>query len=441
MVSAASTPTIEITPSVALIDVPRRIRITGLSPHTGVTLAASLVQADGSTWRSANRLIAHSDGTVDLTRDVPVSGSYRGVSPMGIVWSMHQDDGAPAAPAGERPASAVAPIVVRLVVDAADGGRADSSFEQHLMAPGVTRREIRDDDLVGALFMPASPEPHPAIMVLSGSGGGLIETRAALWASHGFAALALGYFGAPGLPDYIADIPLEVFERGLAWMRRTLRPRNDFVAVAGQSRGGELSLLLGATLGDRVSAVVAYVPSAVTHGSLSARPPGGDRNATAWTYRGKKLPVLGVGNRTMDWRLVDDAPSPRRQTPAFVSGLADTDAVERSMIPVERIRGPVILVSGDDDGYLPSTLFSDMVVERLRRAGHPFPVEHVRCADAGHSILFPYVPTTPNAKPHPVSKVVITGGGTIEGRARADEESWPRVRSFVEAAAAARRSR
>ena len=75
---------------------------------------------------------------------------------------------------------------------------------------------------MGTLFTPApradglSP---PVVVVLNGSGGGINEPRAALYASHGYAALALAYFKAPGLSDYISNTPLEYFERGLDWLR------------------------------------------------------------------------------------------------------------------------------------------------------------------------------------------------------------------------------
>jgi dienelactone hydrolase len=441
-------PAIHVDPEVALIDVPRQVRLRGFAASGTVTVSARLRQLDRTSWRSESVFVADAQGEIDLGRDQPVSGSWQGVAPMGLVWSMRREDASAAGVAGEardqgddhRPRSPVDPIVVRVIARGADGRTAETRFEQHFMGQGVTRREIREEGLVGTLFTPAGSGPHPAVMVLSGSGGGLIEPRAALWASHGVAALALGYFGAPGLPDYISEIPLEYFETGLRWMRCTVRPAGDFVAVAGQSRGGELSLVLGATFPDLVSAVVSYLPSAVTHGSLSARPKGGDRNAVAWTHRGVALPVFGLGNKAMDWGLADNAPSPRRQTPVFLAGLSDGEAIERATIKVERINGPVILISGADDGLWPSTRFAEMVVQRLQRMQHPFPFEHVRCEDAGHYILFPYVPATMASKIHPVSKVELVAGGTTEGRAFANEHSWSRVLSFVQAAIAARTS-
>ena len=39
-----------------------------------------------------------------------------------------------------------------------------------------------------------------------------------LFASHGIATLSLGYFGEPGLPTQLKNIPLEYFETVLQWL-------------------------------------------------------------------------------------------------------------------------------------------------------------------------------------------------------------------------------
>lgn len=107
-------------------------------------------------------------------------------------------------------------------------------------------------------------------MILNGSGGGINEPRAALYASHGYLAFALAYFKAPSLSDYISNTPLEYFKQGLDWLRREYQPYKDFVALNGQSRGGELVLLLASLFPEDVSAVVAYVPSALVHSGQNA---------------------------------------------------------------------------------------------------------------------------------------------------------------------------
>jgi dienelactone hydrolase len=308
---------------------------------------------------------------------------------------------------------------------------------QVLASEGVTRHEVREDGVVGTLFMPAPRADGSApavVVVLNGSGGGINEPRAALYASHGYAALALGYFKAPGLPDYISNTPLEYFENALQWVHRRLSPANGQVALSGQSRGGELVLLLGSMFPQWVSAVIAYVPGAVVHSAQNACDPANgpdSRNGPAWLYRGQALPHLWEGNRTATWKPWDEGPEPRRHANALLTALQDPEAVERASIAVERIAGPVLLLSASDDGSWPSSLYSRMVVERLSAHQHPHTVQHLDFEGAGHSILFPFVPTTQLVYAHPVSKRQSTTGGSPEPNAYADAQSWNGVLMFL----------
>ncbi|WP_426955577.1 acyl-CoA thioester hydrolase/BAAT C-terminal domain-containing protein [Muricoccus radiodurans] len=424
-----------VEPADALLDVPRRIVAEGFPPGALVRVAIKTDWPDGGSWSGEASFRADEGGTLDLSRDAPVDGSYAGVSPMGLIWSQEQLASPP--PGAATGPLAANPVHTRLTAEGG-GARAEATMVARFAAEGVLRREVREDGLVGTLFTPPGPGPHPAVIVLYGSGGGINEPRAALLASHGFAALALGYFGAPGLPRYISDTPLESFARGMDWLRTAVSPAGDFVAVSGQSRGGELALLLGATFPERVSAVVAYVPGAVVHGGMSAADPAkGGRDGDAWTLGGRPVPHVWQGNRTASWAPYDEAPPPRRHARAVETALDDRKAVARARIPVERIRGPVLTISGTDDGSWPSTRYAEMVEEALTTARHPWPHMHLRCEGAGHAITHPYQPTTRIASPHPVSGILTTGGGTAETNARANETTWPAMLAFLRDAAAA----
>jgi len=427
-------PVLEIAPADALIDEARHITVRGLRPGEIITLTTQTPRGRGVLWASQAAFAADADGTVDLGRDAPVSGSYEGVSPMGLLWSQCPVD----VPSRELfHADATQPLRTQVVVEAG-GGEARAELVQRLAAPGVTRRELREDGLVGTLYLPPGPGPHPAVMVLNGSGGGINEPRAALYASRGYAALALGYFKAPGLSDYISNTPLEYFERGLRWTHANLRPAHGFVALSGQSRGGELVLLLGATFPELVSAVIGYVPGAVVHSAQNAADPAIGREGPAWLLGGKPLPHVWENNRTASWAPFDEGPAPHRHERAILTALQDPDAVARARILVERIRGPVMLLSGSDDGSWPSSLYSRMVADKLAECGHPHEVAHLDFEAAGHAILFPYVPTTQMVYAHPVSGRISTTGGTPAANAVADEQSWAGVRAFLVRAVAAR---
>src|SRR5699024_2414512 len=97
----------------------------------------------------------------------------------------------------------------------------------------------------------------------------------------------------------------EYFATAFKWILRNLSPKDNFIAVAGLSRGGELAMLLGAYFPDYVSAVIGYAPSSVVHGVLRVGRPGETRDATAWTWQGEALPNVWRNNPEADWTAFD----------------------------------------------------------------------------------------------------------------------------------------
>jgi dienelactone hydrolase len=125
------------------------------------------------------------------------------------------------------------------------------------------------------------------VIVVSGGGGVIEEFKAAVLASHGYAALALAYFAQQGLPRGLVNIPLEYFENAIAWVRAQRWFSDRLLAVWGDWRGGELALLLGATFPE-ISAVMAWAPSGVIFWALGLAEPGDTRPPAAWTFRGPR---------------------------------------------------------------------------------------------------------------------------------------------------------
>jgi fermentation-respiration switch protein FrsA (DUF1100 family) len=421
-----STLNITVSPVDDLIDVPRRIVVTGAQPGELVQVASLTVRA-GVAWRSSARFVADAAGHVDLTLAPAVEGDYEGISAMGLLWSQAPEQ------AGKRELfhADVQQALTTVLEASSAAGKAETELTQRLCADGVTQQEVREQGLVGTLFLPAGPGPHPAVMILNGSGGGINEPRAALYASRGYAAFALAYFKAPGLSDYISNTPLEYFEKGLDWLRTTVRPLGDFVAVSGQSRGGELVLLLGATFPQKVSAVLAYVPSALVHSGQNACDPAIGREGPTWLRDGKPLTHQWENNRHASWAPFDEGAPPHRHVFAMLTALQDKEAVAKARIPVEHIDAPVLLLSATDDGSWPSSIYSKMVSDKLDEVAHPHAVEWHDYQDAGHAILFPYVPTTQVSYAHPVSGRISTGGGQPAANAHADKHSWQHAQEFL----------
>ena len=267
------------------------------------------------------------------------------------------------------------------------------------------------------------PRPLPVVLVLSGSEGGYDDLRASLLAAHGFAALAVAYIRAPGLPDELLEIPVERVSAALAWVRR--RPELDAgrVAVLGASKGAELALV-AASRTPGLRAVVAYAPTDVVNPGIDRQGRTGSRSS--WTWGGAPLPFVAL-NGSPEFQAQFRGPPPYRLRLLYEASRADTAALARAAIPVERIRGPVMLVTGGDDAMIPATPAAVAVMRRRAAAGLPYRDLHLDYPNAGHVILSPSFPTPPRARLGPWSS-----GGTPAGYARADAASWPAVLRFLE---------
>jgi hypothetical protein len=91
----------------------------------------------------------------------------------------------------------------------ARGDSMERNVTRICMKEGARARTIRERRLRGRLLLPEGIGHYPAIILLNGSNGGPNEPRAALYASHGFATLALTWFHFQDLPPILANIPLE----------------------------------------------------------------------------------------------------------------------------------------------------------------------------------------------------------------------------------------
>ena len=290
----------------------------------------------------------------------------------------------------------------------------------------VSRQPLQSEGLVGTLFCPSTPSgPRPAVIVLGGLDGGLQEGSAAALASEGFVALALGYFGPQPLFSAPIEIPLEYFAEALDWLKNQPFVTPNRVAVIGVSKGGELALLLGSTYPGDIKVVVGFAPSAVTWRGVSYNLRsffGSPRSS--WTLGGEPVPFVSISLRFSEVAgyVVGRMPSLRG---IFERSLEDEAAVAIGSIAVEKIAGPVLLVSGTDDQVWPSTCLSEMAIERLKAHEHPFPYEHLRYEGAGHPTGLPYSgPVNTRAGLMPL-------GGSLERNGFLHADSWPRVLGFL----------
>ena len=426
--TAGFIPHLDITPRRSLIDEKVSIRLSSLKPNLRITVRARMKDDSDRTWESHADFLADKHGSVKLDSQRPLSGTYTEADPSGLFWSMTlAPDEKQLSPFNKR---TLDPLVITLTAEVQGEQLATATLERLFIAPSVRRIKVREQSLAGTLFLPDGVGPHPGIIVVGGSGGGLREHQAALLASHGYAALALAYFHFEHLPEGLVNIPLEYFEKAIQWMQTQREVNANKLAFMGTSRGAELALLAGATF-PQIKAVVAYAPSSVVWGGVTDKP--GDVAQPSWIYSETPLPFMA---RAVPPAEIAEKPSqePISFTPSFLIRLEDLDAVRRATIPVEKIKGPILLLSGQDDKMWPSSVMSEMVIKRLGEHKYSYPFRHLSYKGTGHfgNASIPNLPTTIRSARHAVRGYIVEMGGNAKDTAYAASDSWQQVLKFFQ---------
>lgn len=409
----AQEPAIHISPNDVLLGEPLTIHVKHLAPRQQVTVKARRVARQDEVYSS--RLLLHADEKGNLDLSTPVDKNQ---APCRLLWSMTREVDTKAV--SDR-TSELDPLLTTVSVESQGKLLASATLKQLMVGENVLRETLREKGLVGTVFRPRATGKYPAIIAFGGSGGGLSEGREALLASQGYVVLALAYFNYETLPKTLTNIPLEYFGSAIEWVQAQSFVIPDKLAVMGTSRGGELALLLGATY-PQVKAVIAYVPSHVVWPGAPFR--------SAWSYQDRQVPFMA---RLPDVRITRELmkPDPASNTPAFLLQLANREDVKQASIAVEKIKGPVLLFSGEDDKLWPSCYMAEQAMTRLSEHAHPFKNEHHSYPGCGHSFPLPGLPPPPNRRVHRVTKQEVAYGGTNEGTAYAAWDSWQQLRRFL----------
>jgi hypothetical protein len=400
-----------------LFDKELSIEVVGLKPHQIIVLEASWIDEERAMWVSEAVFQADRAGVVEVAKQAPIAGSYRGIDPMGLFWSMEQKN---VIPLQEHERNACGKYCFANQLKVYDGKQlvAERTICRCLQDDSVESVFIEENGLLGRLFLPETAVHEAVVIVLTGSNGGIQSGTAALIASHGIPAFALAYSGIGNLPEEVDNIPLEYFEKAFEWIDN--HPRlSGKVFLHGTSRGAELALVLGSFFPDKVHKIVAIAPSSVV------------LSESSWTYHGE--PILPAAPYFVDMNNDNLLLDSTRDKPRSIRihrerGLVlEREHFDAAAIPVERITCPILLISGGDDQLGPCSIYSELILKRLDQFDSQIPCEHLDFPKAGHLISEPYFPRC-NVFCHEGSW--MNYGGTPKADEQASRESWNRILEF-----------
>ncbi len=426
---------IRVEPSESLIDEPVRIRVSGLDAGQRFTIHSSATDALGRRWSGEMTAMAGPHGGLDLSRWAPSGAKYPEIESMRPFWSMRLET--PSVPdAFVRPASGAVEVALELRTN--QERIAQTRATRYFTLAGIRVREIREEGLVGRVYEPSgTAQRRPAILVFTGSGGGISKPYAPTLASHGYVTFALAYSGIDPLPVDMVELPLEYVEKGLDWLKRQPSVDSTRIGVIGISKGAELALLIASLRPRDFRAVAAISPSSVVWeggvrnrqavGRASIKP---DRSS--WSYKGKPLAYLPKALTPETLRRIDregSADTIDFYGPAY----RDRTAVERAPIPVDNIAAPVLLIASEADRMWPAAEMARDVENSMRSQKQP--CESLIYSDASHAFSDSWLPpvygTVPTARVGRWDRASL--GGTAEGTVHASTDSWSRVKAFFDA--------
>ncbi|XP_070613529.1 acyl-coenzyme A thioesterase 1-like [Erythrolamprus reginae] len=391
-----------------LYDDPVQVKIEGLSPFQEVTVAASLVDESGNLFQSRAYYRAGGDGELDLSCSPSLGGSYSGVEPMGLLWTLESTT-------PHRRLRKRNVLTSFWVTYEVYGGRGVSGSplcscrsERRFMAEGVQRVPVREGRLRATLFCPPGPGPFPALIDLYGSGGGLVEYRASLLASRGFVTLAVAFLDFEDLPDFPEFLDLDYFGEAIEFLQKQQKVKSMNIGVLGLSKGADLAVALAAFYPDIQAAVSisgtgvnVFIPLKVKGHIIPPHP-----------YDIEKAKVADVPNALNISEMMDDPKDP---------------STWPCRIPVERSFSKYLFLCGQDDQNLKSQMFCQEAVSRLQQNGRH--VEFYCYPGAGHLLEPPYMPLCYTSF-HKIWGTLLVWGGKWKEHAEAQEDAWRRILAF-----------
>lgn len=401
-------------PLSALVDEPVHIWVTGLAPFQVVCLQASLKDEKGNLFSSQAFYRASEVGEVDLERDSSLGGDYMGVHPMGLFWSLKPEKLLSRLVKRDvmnspyqihiklcHPSFPIKGVVVSPPLDSL-------ILERWYVAPGVTRIQVKEDHIRGALFLPPGEGPFPGVIDLFGGAGGLIEFRASLLASHGFATLALAYWGYDDLPSRLEKVDLEYFEEGVEFLLRHPKVLGPGVGILSVCIGAEIGLSMAINLKQITATVLINGPTFVT--------------SNPHVYRGQVNPPTPCNAEFVQTNALGLVEFYRTYEET-----ADKDS--KYCFPIEKAHGHFLFVVGEDDKNLNSKVHANQATAQLMKNGKKN-WTLLSYPGAGHLIEPPYSPMC-QASRMPTVIPNINWGGEVIPHAAAQEHSWKEIQKFL----------
>ncbi|ADU29624.1 acyl-CoA thioesterase/bile acid-CoA:amino acid N-acyltransferase family protein [Evansella cellulosilytica] len=399
-------------PDIGRVDEPLQLHMDGLKPNETITLTLKM-KYEQVMWTSTTTTAADDNGKLSI-------GSADGKSNIlsELLWKMH--------PQSKQQHKSlfnedISQLTLHIDIEAEESQRKEARTITRMFKEDYVHEEQLPDELNinGTYFSPKNKSKLPSIIILGDRYAPMRNDIAALLASHGYGALSLNYNGAS--QNKTTNVPVEPLNIAIEWLKEHRSTDQQKIILFGMSKGAELALLL-ASKNRSVRAVIAHSPASHVFQCE------GNKNTRSFLLeKGHPLPYVPLTNNLFSRikGLFMKTNGESESNSLYYKSLQRYENKGRfdAMIAAEKIRGPIMMISGKKDAFWPSTYMAEKIQQRLKENQFPYDVKHICYENAGHFLTLPYTPyfNLQNKK----------GGGISTENAIAGEEAWLETLSFL----------
>ena len=220
-----------------------------------------------------------------------------------------------------------------------------------------------------AILYPGNGRKDKVMIVMSGSNGGMTLTKqeAEFYHRNGIPSLALALFRTKQTPKELSRVPVEFVEKAAAWLKKLGYKQ---IGIDGTSKGSEMALI-AASLFPELSCVIVRGKNKAPSGT------------SCWSYRGEELPYAPYRSRTFNILQM----FMREKEMHIITFNRDKAVTPETLIPIENIKAPVLMLSSKHDEVWPSYESAVYMEKKLTEIGFPYSHKHIAFEHMSHAVL------------------------------------------------------
>lgn len=243
---------------------------------------------------------------------------------------------------------------------------------------------MKKHGFVGHLAEPDHGADSAVIVIMGGEKSILPGIKIAeRFADYGFCGLAVSLYGAEGLPEGVDRIPLDMFEKAVAYLQNEKKVKQ--ISTYGMSMGSLFAALVAKYI-QGIDNVIMVSPSHVPfEGSADKKSMTGH---SMMTWRGEEIPFVKPDFSAMKvGKYFYDRKAEREVTGMWIAyrdAYEDKESERRADIHIEEVDARILLIAGNGDEAWPSDYSVNYMKRRLDEVGYSKDYEAVVYKNASH---------------------------------------------------------